>query len=53
MDLSSCIIGGDFNTHLKSSEKKGGSKVRDPFSKKLFDVILDWYLQDVKPSKGK
>jgi exonuclease III len=53
MDLPSCIIRGDFNTCLNSGEKKGGSKVRDPFSKKLFDVILDWYLQDVKPSKGK
>jgi hypothetical protein len=53
MDLSSYIIGGDFNSHLNSGEEKGGSEVRDPFSKKLSDLISDWDLQDVKPSKGK
>jgi endonuclease/exonuclease/phosphatase family metal-dependent hydrolase len=53
IDLSSCIIGGDFNTHLNSGEKKGGSKIRDPFSENLIDLISDWDLQDVKSSKGK
>jgi hypothetical protein len=33
--------------------KKGGSIIRDPFSEKLSDLISDWDLQDVKPSKGK
>jgi hypothetical protein len=53
IDLSSCIIGGDFNTHLNPGEKKGGSKVRDPFSENLTDLISDWDMQDIKPSKGK
>jgi len=38
MDLPSCIIRGNFNTHLNSGEKKGGSKVRDLFSEKLYDL---------------
>jgi hypothetical protein len=53
IDISSCIIGGDFNTHLNSGEKKGGSKIKDPFSKNLINLITDWDLQDVKSSKGK
>jgi exonuclease III len=53
IDLSSCIIGGDFNTHLNPGEKKGGSKIRDPFSENLSDLISEWDMQDVKPSKGK
>ena len=52
VDLSSCIIGGDLNTHLNQGEKKGGSKVRDPFSENLVDLISDWDLQDIKPIKG-
>jgi len=51
--LSTCIIGGDFNTHLNPGEKKGGSKIKDPFSENLIDLILDWDMQDIKPSKGK
>jgi exonuclease III len=52
IDPSSCIIGGDFNTHLNPGEKKGGNKVRDPFSENLTDLISDWDMQDIKPAKG-
>jgi exonuclease III len=53
IDLSSCIIGGDFNNYLDLREKKGGSKIRDPFSENLSDLISHWDLHDVKPSKGR
>jgi hypothetical protein len=53
IDLSSCIISSDFNTHLNSREKKGGSKIKDPFFENLIDLITDLDLQNVKPSKGK
>jgi hypothetical protein len=52
VDLVACIIGGDLNTHLSQGEKKGGSKVRDPFSENPVDLISDWDMQDIKPIKG-
>jgi hypothetical protein len=53
MGISSCIIGGDLNTHLNYGVKEGGSIIIYPFSEKLSDLISDWDLQDVRPSKGK
>jgi hypothetical protein len=53
IDPSSCIIGGDFSTHLRIGEKKGGSKIKDPFLENLIDLITDWDMQDAKPSKRK
>lgn len=52
IDPSSYIIGGDLNTHLSPREKKGGSKVRDPFSENLTDLMSDWDMEDIKPIKG-
>jgi len=52
VDIPSCIIGGDLNTHLILEGKKGGSKVRDPFSENLIDLMSDWNMQDIKPTKG-
>jgi exonuclease III len=52
MDLATCIIEGDLNTHLNQGEKKGGSKVRDPLSENPVDLISDWDMQDIKPIKG-
>jgi hypothetical protein len=52
MDLSSCIIGGDINTHLSLGKKKGGSKFGDPFSENLVDLMSYWDMQDIKPTKG-
>ena len=34
-------------------EKKGGSPVRDPAQEWVEDIIMDWDLEDIKPSKGK
>jgi exonuclease III len=53
IDLNTVIVGGDFNTHLNQGEKKGGNRVRDPFSEKLLDLISNWDLQDIKPLKGR
>jgi hypothetical protein len=53
LDMSSIKVGDDLNTYLYQSEKKGGSRVRDPQSEKLIDLISEWDLQDIRPLKGK
>lgn len=52
LDLSSIIVVGNLNTHLHS-ENIGESCVRDPMREKLEDLISNWDLQDIKPTKGK
>ena len=46
------VLAGDMNVTLALSEKKGGSPVRDPAREWVEDIIMDWYLEDIKPSKG-
>jgi len=48
-----CIIVGDLNVTVHSSEKRGESVVRDPFREKLEELIVDWHLLDIKLIKGK
>eukprot|EP00253_Pinus_taeda_P036633 PITA_36633 len=38
---------------LAAKEKKGGSLVRDPIREWVEDLILDWELEDIKPTSGK
>lgn len=38
---------------LSNKEKWGDSIVRDPFRERMEDLIADWDLVDVKPTKGK
>ena len=38
---------------LAAEEKKGGSLVRDPAREWVEDFILDWELEDIKPTSGK
>jgi hypothetical protein len=47
------IIAGDLNVTLSIEEKKGGSLVRDPAREWVEDIILDWELEDIKPTTGK
>jgi ribonuclease HI/exonuclease III len=47
------ILAGDLNVTLALSEKKGGTPVRDPAREWVEDLLLDWDLEDIKPSKGK
>jgi hypothetical protein len=47
------IIVGDLNVTLSSTEKKGGSPVRDPAREWVEDLMIDWDLEDVKPDRGK
>eukprot|EP00253_Pinus_taeda_P035876 PITA_35876 len=47
------IIAGDLNVTLAAEEKKGGSLVRDPAREWVEDFILDWELEDIKPTSGK
>ena len=47
------VLAGDMNVTLALSEKKGGSSVRDPTREWVEDIIMDWDLEDIKPSKGK
>ena len=51
--LGNVILGGDFNVTLSQDERKGGSRVRDPFKEIVDDLILEWDLMDIKPSMGK
>jgi hypothetical protein len=53
LDMTSIVVGGDLNTYLYQTEKRGGSRVRDPQSEKLSDLISEWDLQDIRPLKGK
>ena len=46
-------MAGDLNVTLASSEKKGGSLVRDPSREWVEDIILGWDLLDIKPARGK
>ena len=41
------------NVTLALWGKKGGSPVRDPAREWVEDLIMDWDLEDIKPSKGK
>jgi hypothetical protein len=47
------ITKGHFNVTLSNKEKWGGSIVRDPFKERMEDLIAQWDLVDIKPSKGK
>ena len=47
------MLAGDLNVTLALSEKKGGTPVRDPAREWVEDIMLDWDLEDIKPSKGK
>eukprot|EP00253_Pinus_taeda_P003998 PITA_03998 len=47
------IIAGDLNVTLAAEEKKGGSLVRDLAREWVEDFILDWELEDIKPTSGK
>ena len=48
-----CILAGDFNITISLEEKKGGSKVRDPFGERLEDIMTSRRLVDIKQKKGK
>jgi exonuclease III len=52
-DLENIIIGGDLNVTLAAVEKKGGSIVQDPTREWVEDIMSEWELEDVKPTKGK
>lgn len=52
-ELENIIIGGDLNVTLAATEKKGGSIIRDPAREWVEDIMADWELEDVKPTKGK
>eukprot|EP00253_Pinus_taeda_P006650 PITA_06650 len=50
--LENVIIAGDLNTTLHSSEKRGGSIVRDSATEWVEDLLQDWDLLDIKPVSG-
>eukprot|EP00253_Pinus_taeda_P027391 PITA_27391 len=52
-NLENIIIAGDLNLTLLSSEKRGGSIVRDPTRESMEDLMQDWDLIDIKPAIGK
>ena len=47
------VLAGDMNVTLALWEKKGGSPVRDPAREWVEDIMLDWELEDIKPTSGK
>ena len=50
--LLPCFIAGDFNVTISADERRGGTKVRDPFGERLEDIISQWGLIDIKPKNG-
>ena len=50
--MDPCFIAGDFNITISAAERRGGTKVRDPFGERLEDLISQWALSDVKPKNG-
>lgn len=50
--LENVILTGDLNLTLATFEKRGGTVVRDPAREWVEELIQDWDLMDVKPSKG-
>ena len=44
------ILAWDFNITLSSKENNAGYIVRDPLCKLIEDIIMDWDLEDIKPS---
>lgn len=52
-NLENIIIAGDLNLSLLSSEKRGGSIVRDPARESVEDLMQDWNLIDIKLTIGK
>ena len=51
--LGNIVLDGDLNVTLSLREKKGGSIVRDPIREWVEDIIMEWYIDDIKPSCGK
>eukprot|EP00253_Pinus_taeda_P013196 PITA_13196 len=52
-NLDNIIIARDLNLTLLSSEKRGGSIVRDPARELAEDLTQDWDLLDIKSITGK
>ena len=50
--LLSFYLVGDFKITISSEERKGGTKVRDPFGERLEDLISLWGLSNIKPKNG-
>ena len=49
---SPCIIAGDFNVTISVEERRGGSKIRDPFGERMEDLISLWGLENINPNNG-
>ena len=47
------IITGDFNTTISLDERRGGTKIRDPFIERLEDLMNAWRLTNIKTKWGK
>lgn len=47
------IMGGDFNTVLNMTKKRGGTSNRDPFKDRMEETIERWDLIDIKHKSGK
>lgn len=50
--LENTILVGDLNLTLSAQEKRGRNLVRDPSREWVEDLIQEWDLLDIKPSKG-
>ena len=46
------FIAGDFNVTISTEERRGGTKVRNPFGERLEDLISLWGLSDIKRKNG-
>jgi hypothetical protein len=46
-------MAGDFNVVLHNREKRGVSIARDRFRENMEDLINNWDMVNIKPTKGK
>eukprot|EP00253_Pinus_taeda_P004055 PITA_04055 len=53
VNLENIIIAGDLNLNLLSTDKRGGSIVRNLTREWAEDLMQDWDLLDIKPISGK
>ena len=51
--MDNIVLTGNINITLSLGEKRGGSIVKDPLQEWVEYLIIEWDLEDIKPSEGK
>ena len=51
--MGNVILAEDLNVVLNQAEKRGGSLVKDPIKEQVDEIVMEWGLSDIIPTKGK